>query len=335
MTVPAIAATIEARFSRPKNSVIPFSPTARRNAVSVRMASGEAGGDHDHPTIEIHPGDAAKRQKAVWRGIGGEVVQVSPDEPFEARFQAPCHLLIAYQRASRREGETLIDGLPRSTLRNFGQRMTFVPAGCCFKESQIPSVSARAIFLFIDPKNPLLDPQSGFDRAAFTPRMFFENPILFETARKLEALIEVGESSDRLYAEALGVVLAHELMRLETPAGQSKQPTRGGLAGWQKKRIADYIDANLCEQTSLAMLASMVQLSLYHFSRAFKQTFGMPPHRYHAQRRIERAKMLLAERKQTITSIALELGFSDTSSFTRVFHKFTGRTPRDYRRSVI
>jgi AraC-like DNA-binding protein len=68
-----------------------------------------------------------------------------------------------------------------------------------------------------------------------------------------------------------------------------------------------------------------------HFARAFKHSFGVPPHRYHLNRRIERAKSLLRERARSVTEVGLMLGFCDTSAFTTSFRRAMGMTPSDYR----
>jgi AraC family transcriptional regulator len=77
-----------------------------------------------------------------------------------------------------------------------------------------------------------------------------------------------------------------------------------------------------------------VHLSPYYFCRAFKQSFGIPPHRYHIKRRIERAKTLLADPASSVTDVALELGFSETSSFSAAFRHTACTTPSEYRRTL-
>lgn len=88
------------------------------------------------------------------------------------------------------------------------------------------------------------------------------------------------------------------------------------------------------EQIPLATLAGLARLSPYYFCRAFKQSLGVPPHRYHSRRRIERAKALLAKQSPSVTEIGLAVGFSETSSFTAAFRKVTGVTPTAYHRSL-
>jgi AraC family transcriptional regulator len=109
---------------------------------------------------------------------------------------------------------------------------------------------------------------------------------------------------------------------------------RGGLATWQQRTVVAYIEEHLSKPISLATLAQLVRLSPYYFCRAFKQSFGMPPHRYHTSRRIERAKALLSKPSPSVTEIGFTVGFSQTSSFTVAFRKATGLTPTAYHRTL-
>jgi AraC-like DNA-binding protein len=82
----------------------------------------------------------------------------------------------------------------------------------------------------------------------------------------------------------------------------------------------------------LLKLAELACLSLHHLCRAFKQSLGMPAHQYQVQRRMEAAKLLLADRANSVTDIALSLGYAQTNSFSNAFRKTTGWTPTLYRR---
>jgi AraC family transcriptional regulator len=155
-----------------------------------------------------------------------------------------------------------------------------------------------------------------------------------ETALKLKSQVENSGSMHRQLAEALGIVLTHELVRINGDGGHRGPVSRSGLACWQQKRVAAYIEEHVADDIPLATLAEMARLTPFHFCRSFKRSFGMPPHRYHAHRRIERAKQLLADREVSVTTIALDLGFSETSTFTAAFHRLTGQTPSCYRRNL-
>lgn len=61
----------------------------------------------------------------------------------------------------------------------------------------------------------------------------------------------------------------------------------------------------------------------------------MPPHRYHISRRIDHAKARLANVNLSVTEIGQQLGFSESGAFASTFGRFTGRTPTDYRRSLV
>jgi AraC family transcriptional regulator len=161
---------------------------------------------------------------------------------------------------------------------------------------------------------------------------FFENNVLWDTAVKLSAAIGLGYENER-YCEALGVIVAHELLRILGPAPRRDPSARGAccLATADRRRL---YRRTLAEPISLAALARLVRLSSYYFCRAFKQSFGIPPRRYHVNRRIEHAKALLANPILSVTEIGLALGFSETSSFSAAFRHTTGITPTQYRRTL-
>ena len=217
--------------------------------------------------------------------------------------------------------ETLVEGLPKSTLRNLSGRLTFVPAGHEFYGWQHPRVLTRVNYFYIDPQGPLLDTALRFAETDFRPRLFFFDPELWQLAAKLKQQVVSPGSRLPHYAEALSVLLAHELIRVNN--GPMRSAARGGLSGWQQKRLVEFIDEHLAVDLRLSELAALVDLSPYHFARAFKQSFGLPPHRYHVGRRIERAKELLAER--SVTEVALAVGFAETSSFSTAFSPDHGR----------
>jgi AraC family transcriptional regulator len=284
--------------------------------------------------VDYSPSEIVRRHSVAWSGLLVETVQVMRHTPFEYGFRAPCHLLIAAELAERYDGETFVEGLPRSTLRDFTRKLTFVPAGHVFRGSQSPRVLTRTTYFYIDPRGPLTDPDLRFGEIEFKPRLFFYDRDLWETALKLRSQVENPGPMHRQYADALSVVLAHELLRINGDAAFQAPVSRGGLACWRQKRLADYIEEHVAEDIPLATLAELARLSPYHFSRSFKQSFGMPPQRYHAHRRIERAKQLLASRELSITAIALDVGFGDTTTFSAAFHRLTGQTPSRYRRGL-
>lgn len=108
-------------------------------------------------------------------------------------------------------------------------------------------------------------------------------------------------------------------------------PSRGGLAPHLLRRVLERIEAGLAEDHSLERLSAEAGLNASHFSRAFKQSMGVSPHRHLVRRRIERARELLMATDLPILHVALEVGYGSQSHFTTAFRKATGITPRRYR----
>jgi AraC family transcriptional regulator len=286
-------------------------------------------------TVEIAPANSVRRQIASWSGMTAEVVQATSSERIDYCYCGPRHMLVLFDQRVRREGETSVEGLPTSSLRDLSRKLIFVPAGRHYCDWQGSGSAARMVFFHFDPEAmpPLESSSTGADRL-LVPRLGFEDAQLLSTALKLTALIEGPDSDNRSYLEALGRVLAHELARNHKGNKPVKHTIRGGLAAWQKRVVTTYIEERLADPIALATLAELAGLSPYHFCRAFKQSFGLPPHRYHTSRRIEYAKALLAKPSLSVTEIGIKVGFSETSSFSAAFRKATGLTPSAYHRGL-
>jgi AraC family transcriptional regulator len=297
-----------------------------RDSIDLRRTNVPSSG------LTITPSDIVRRRFSAWNGIQADSLEMTRLERFEYGVTSPFHLLIVSERAERDDGETLVEGGQKSTLREFSHKLSFIPAGRRFSGWQNPRILTRCTYLYIDPNGPLLDPELRFSEIEFKPQLFFFDRDIWETGFKLRMQAENPTSSG--YAEVLGLVLAHELVRLHQ--GASAVPVlRGGLAGWQKKRVSEYIEDRIKDEIPLRELAAVAQLSTYHFARAFKQSFGLPPHRYHMSRRMERAKALLEVPARSVTDVGLMLGFAETSSFTSAFRRSVGTTPSDYRRRLV
>jgi AraC family transcriptional regulator len=141
----------------------------------------------------------------------------------------------------------------------------------------------------------------------------------------------------RLYADSLAMGLAMQLVRRYSSL-KDVQIGHGGMAPHRLRKAVGLIDNHLAGEeegrVALRAVAKDVGMSYFHFSRAFKQSMGMSPTSYIAERRIERAKKLIQETDLPISEVALRSGFSSQSHFTTAFHKIAGVTPRAFRASI-
>ena len=141
----------------------------------------------------------------------------------------------------------------------------------------------------------------------------------------------------RLRVDALGLDLAVQLIRRHSNLGQGilALHARGGLASWQLRRACEAMEAGLDADIGLSDLAKIAGCSPTHFSRAFKQSTGVAPFQWLNERRIERAKELLAGGRMPLAEIALAVGFSAQPQFTTAFCRATGITPGRWRKGSL
>ncbi len=153
---------------------------------------------------------------------------------------------------------------------------------------------------------------------------------IFSIGMALQMEISTGCPSGRLYSELLGASLTAYLARHYCVRPAKVGELKAVMPGSRLRRTIDYIEANLSRDLRLDEMADNVQMSPYTFGQLFRRSTGLTPHQYLLRARIREAKRLLREGRSHIADISLQLGFSDQSHFTRVFHKLTGVTPKQF-----
>jgi len=162
------------------------------------------------------------------------------------------------------------------------------------------------------------------------PQDAFRDPVISQLAAMVVNEIE-GGFADGILADALNTALAVQITRrFVDPPAMLSEPSNG-LSRDRIKRVRDYIETHLDDRLTVTDLGRVACLSPYHFSRSFRQSFGVPPHRYVMQRRIDRAKVLLRRTDRPLAGIAQETGFTDQSHLTAEFRRQVGVTPGRFR----
>lgn len=146
-----------------------------------------------------------------------------------------------------------------------------------------------------------------------------------------DSIFAAWSSDDRLAVECALSDLFGEIIGISKP-GRDLHLT-GGLSAYISRRIQHFIDDNLDKSLTLEKLASIAELSEFHFQKMFLKSFAISPSRWVFHRRIRKAEDLLTGH-YPISDIAVRCGFSDQSHLTRSFRKATGTTPAVYRRLI-
>ena len=165
-----------------------------------------------------------------------------------------------------------------------------------------------------------------------------DDPVFRNLIRSLQPALENPSLASRLFVDAVTLAIASHVVSsygVVVRAVVRHRPQRhASLSARQKALALAMVDANLHGELRVADLAREVGLSASHFAYAFKQTVGMAPHGWLAQRRIEKAKTLLRTDDLSLTQIALACGFADQSHFTRQFTARVGCPPGAWRRNA-
>jgi AraC family transcriptional regulator len=158
------------------------------------------------------------------------------------------------------------------------------------------------------------------------------DPVLHQMTQLILPSLSAPRAFSTLFLEYFRLLFCAHVVQKYGPSVESLNRPRGGLAPWQKRRVIDLFRDHLDGSLRLPTLAEHCGLSVSHFARAFRHSFGTPPHHYLLLQRIECAKVLLSGASYSLSEVAQKAGFSDQPSFSRTFKIIVGTTPGQWRR---
>jgi AraC family transcriptional regulator len=203
--------------------------------------------------------------------------------------------------------------------------------------------AGEQVWCFSDNVQFLRDLHVSFDKSALKslleddydysrisePRLLVYQPRVKDCAKMLADVLVQNEACDQIFGESITMALLASIL-----ASAKKSPARepvNGLLPWQLRLAKEYIEDNFNRNIGLEELANLTGLSRSWFARGFRGSTGIAPYSFILQIRVRRAKELLFDHNTPIATIATRVGFADQSHFTKIFRRYAGVTPRDWR----
>ncbi len=279
-------------------------------------------------------------QVSEWRGFRLEHSAMPLPAAYEFKGAHVGQHYLAYHDLVLKQGDMEIDGykdeqgrarIPGQDLRG---RLTYIPSGRAFSGWAVPEERANSFStLSFRPELMGEELEIAFSGHEPQPQIYFVDEALKAVMLKLEHVLKSSHPHTALYVESLGLALVLGLNdNLVRACGAALK--RGGLGRRQQEVVQAYIMAHIGKDMTLDELAKLVDMSRFHFSRAFKVSFGESPVRYVNRERFRLAQALLKDTSQPLAQIALQVGFGSVQRLLKVFKDFAGVTPGEYRRLV-
>ena len=245
-----------------------------------------------------------------------------------------AHTLLVFDRGSYCDGWRNIDGVRIGQRGILGTGVDVIPAGAKLSGWSGLNSNIGCTLISVDPSR--LEAVLGEDQRAyqFRPAANISNELLVAMASRISAWVSLEQCErDSLQTETMLTLLTQELSRVQNGAGTGSAH-RGGLSPRIEKQVREFVNESLGANINLEALAGIAGLSRFHFSRAFKASFGLSPHKYVQQERLRRACELMEHTDQSITDIALQVGFASSSELARTFKLLKGYSPRQFRNAL-
>jgi len=162
---------------------------------------------------------------------------------------------------------------------------------------------------------------------------FFEDRWVNHFCQQVLMPLNWQDKADQLSLSSASDMLLIHLLKNYCSYEATLPEIKGGLAPFMQKKLLEYIESHLDQPLTLAELAIFANLSEYHFARMFKRSFGVPPHQYVMERRLNRANLLLRSSTLPLAEISMQCGFSSQSHFSNRFRSFYKITPAAFRKA--
>ena len=162
------------------------------------------------------------------------------------------------------------------------------------------------------------------------PHLAISDPLILQMGLALKKALE-NNAYSRLYIDTMANALLVHLIQQYSTTKPVLPEYKGGLSRYNLQLVIDYIRAHIDRDLGLQELANIVGMSPRYFSKLFKQSAGLTPHKYVIRTRVDRAKELLLEGKLSIADIAQTVGFAHQSHLNLHFKRLVGVTPKQFR----
>jgi len=277
-------------------------------------------------TSELYDQPAVETSAAQpWPGLRVERYQLAVGG-VPAHFHAQ-HLLLIHQAeqavpSHRSSGNRVEEGLFRAGDAGLYPAGEYGPSAW--------NGPANIINVHIDPAWLENKARQSLDLVRFSlrERFRFEDGLLSYLGSQLLAAAGREHALGQLYAESLVNTLGYHL--IEHHASFERRIVGVGmrLPAAVLARIDNYVEAHAEQTITLAALADLANLSVFHFARRFKLTTGRSPYQYVLDWKIKRAQQLLHAGELPVAAISDALGFASPAHFSAAFKRAVGQNPR-------
>ncbi|MCC7250269.1 AraC family transcriptional regulator [Hyphomicrobium sp.] len=256
----------------------------------------------------------------TWNGIVADVWQVRCQDA-EGEYESPDpRLFVALQM--RGDGSFNLDA--PGAHRVFSSSITYVPAGRFLRSRSYGISYVRHLDLHFDVEALRRQFGAALDEQRLGElRLLFQDEHLLAICQLIAAECMNPDPLHSLYGDSLATALVAKLFEVRKTKGRH----RPRLSEQQLRLVMDFMEDNYNEPIRLSEMAALTGLSQIQFSRAFKETVGMPPHARLQEIRVRKVQEFLSVHDWPLTEIATAAGFADQAHLTRVFKRITGLTP--------